>query len=60
MVPTSIDESQESLFKRTEDLLNKYASSQYVVTSRIHCALPCVGVGTPVLFTLNDLMESKL
>lgn len=59
MVPTSIDESQESLFKRTEDLLNKYASSQYVVTSRIHCALPCVGVGTPVLFTLNDLMESK-
>jgi hypothetical protein len=59
MVPTSLDESQESLFKRTEVLLKKYASSQYVVTSRIHCALPCVGVGTPVIFTLNEKMESK-
>lgn len=59
MVPTTLEESQESLFKRTEELLKKYASSQYVVTSRIHCALPCVGVGTPVLFTLSDLMESK-
>lgn len=59
MVPTSVEESQESLFKRTEQLLKKYASSRYIVTSRIHCALPCVGVGTPVLFTLNDQMESK-
>lgn len=59
MVPTSRDESQESLFDRTEELLRKYASSQYVVTSRIHCALPCVGVGTPIIFTLNEKMESK-
>lgn len=59
MVPTSTEESQESLFKRTEELLKKYASSKYVVTSRIHCALPCVGVGTPVIFTLNEKMESK-
>ena len=59
MVATSLDESQESLFKRTEELLKKYASSKFVVTSRIHCALPCVGVGTPVIFTLNELMESK-
>lgn len=59
MVPTSLNESQESLFERTEELLKKYASSKYVVTSRIHCALPCVGVGTPVIFTLNEKMESK-
>lgn len=59
MVQTSLVESQESLLKRSEELLKKYASSQYVVTSRIHCALPCVGVSTPVIFTLNEQMESK-
>ncbi len=59
MISTSLDESQESLFSRSKELLNKYASSQCVITSRIHCALPCLGVETPVIFMLNELMESK-
>lgn len=34
-------------------LVRKYAKARMVVTSRIHCALPCLGVGTPVIFTEN-------
>jgi len=32
------------------DLLSIYASASFVVTSRLHCALPCLALGTPVLF----------
>lgn len=32
-------------------LINKYACARLVVTSRIHCALPCLGLDTPVIFT---------
>ncbi len=31
-------------------LLEKYASAKLVITSRIHCALPCLAFGTPVYF----------
>jgi hypothetical protein len=32
------------------DLLERYASAHLVITSRLHCALPCLAFGTPVLF----------
>jgi hypothetical protein len=32
------------------DLLAIYAHASFVVTSRLHCALPCLALGTPVLF----------
>ncbi len=32
-------------------LLQKYVTAKLVVTSRIHCALPCLGFDTPVIFT---------
>lgn len=37
-------------FAMAEDLLNKYARAKLVITSRIHCALPCLAMGTPVIF----------
>ncbi len=37
-----------------EGLLRLYASARCVVTSRLHCALPCLAFGTPVLFVPND------
>lgn len=40
-----------------EDLLKKYAKAKLVVTSRIHCALPCLGIETPVLFVCSDALE---
>lgn len=33
-----------------ETLIKRYAKAEMVVTSRIHCALPCLGLDTPVLF----------
>ena len=33
-----------------EELLHKYARAKLVITSRIHCALPCLAMGTPVIF----------
>lgn len=35
---------------RAEALLDLYAGARAVVTSRLHCALPCLALGTPVLF----------
>lgn len=31
-------------------LIQKYGRAKLVVTQRIHCALPCVAMGTPVIF----------
>jgi hypothetical protein len=36
--------------ERAEALLDLYAGARAVVTSRLHCALPCLALGTPVLF----------
>ena len=32
-----------------EDLLTTYRNAKYVITKRLHCALPCLSQGTPVL-----------
>lgn len=41
-------------FERANELLTTYASAELVITSRIHCALPCLGLNTPVIFLQND------
>jgi hypothetical protein len=42
--------SEERRFDEAEALLNKFAAAKLVITSRIHCALPCLALGTPVIF----------
>lgn len=44
----------EERFSFAENLVKKYAKAQLVITSRIHCALPCLGLETPVIYTLKD------
>lgn len=46
-------------FALAEELLHKYASARYVITSRIHCALPCLGLGTPVIY-INNTDENDI
>ena len=41
--------------KKSEDLLKKYSTAKFVITSRLHCALPCLAFGTPVLFLFKDV-----
>lgn len=48
--PPSGKYSDEEKFAMAEDLLRQYAKARLVITSRIHCALPCLALGTPVIF----------
>jgi len=39
----------KSKFQKAEALLRLYAKASCVVTTRLHCALPCIAMNTPVL-----------
>lgn len=41
--------THEERFSLAKNLLAKYSSAELVITSRIHCALPCLALGTPVI-----------
>lgn len=41
------------LLREAERLVKCYSKAKLVVTSRIHCALPCLGLDTPVVFIEN-------
>lgn len=43
--------TDEERLKEAERLVKLYSRARFVVTNRIHCALPCLSMGTPVLFT---------
>lgn len=43
-----------------ESLLALYAGACAVVTSRLHCALPCLAIGTPVLFVPRRPVSNRL
>ncbi len=40
-------------------LVNKYVNAKMVITSRIHCALPCLGLETPVILTENHEQSER-
>lgn len=44
----------EERMKQAEKLLNKYHNAKMVVTSRLHAALPCLALETPVLLIKHD------
>ena len=49
-----------SLYKHAYALLEKYARARLVITTRIHCALPCVALETPVIFlNLKSLLGAS-
>ena len=41
--------THEQRFEIARNILRKYARARLVITSRIHCALPCLALGTPVV-----------
>ena len=55
----SLSLSHKERFCAAMNLLKKYATAQLVVTSRIHCALPCLGLGTPVILVTNNFDEKR-
>lgn len=51
--------SHKERFAIAENLLKKYATAKLVITSRIHCALPCLALGTPVILCVNNFDEKR-
>ncbi|MBO7721305.1 MAG: polysaccharide pyruvyl transferase family protein [Kiritimatiellae bacterium] len=41
---------EKSKFDYSRKMLERYSRARFCVTSRIHCALPCVAMGVPVVF----------
>lgn len=52
--------SDEDRLKEAERIIRLYAKAKLVITSRIHCALPCLGIETPVIYLekVQDTEES--
>ena len=50
----------EERFQLAEELLKRYQRACCVVTSRLHCALPCLALGTPVLLIYEDEYQSRM
>ena len=57
--PTPLQNNPSSAFACAEALLHRYARARAVVTTRIHCALPCLAMGTPVVFVNLSQKETK-
>jgi hypothetical protein len=41
------------------ELLNIYGRSELVITTRLHCALPCLALGTPVVLVLSGYSPER-
>ena len=52
----SIDEK----FKMADERLRKYSKASLVITRRIHAALPCLSMKTPVILTISDDIISNV
>lgn len=46
--------SYEERFNNVESLLKLYQNAKLVITSRLHCALPCIAIGTPVILIRDE------
>jgi hypothetical protein len=51
--------SNSELYGISKSILKRYSEAKLVITSRIHCALPCLAMGTPVLFVLQGLKDEN-
>lgn len=52
--------SEDEKFAYAKEILEKYANAKLLITSKIHCALPCLSLRTPVIYidTVTDIKES--
>ena len=56
-VPQRLFKSINDKMSYTKDLIRRYSKAKLVVTSRLHCALPCLGIETPVIFSTASVLE---
>lgn len=58
--PIFQDESWETRKKRVEDILKEYQGAHMVITTKLHCTLPCLALETPVLLLYQDKHEGRM
>jgi hypothetical protein len=46
--------------EQAEKLLSLYANARLVLTTRLHCFLPCIAFGTPVLFFVREGFNPRI
>lgn len=52
-------EATELKFAEAQKLLLLYEGARLVITSRLHCALPCLAFGTPVVFSHPNVEDVR-
>lgn len=57
-INSSLYKNNDEWMEVARKLVQKYANASLVVTSRIHCGLPCLGVETPCIFVLSKALTS--
>ncbi len=54
------NESWDERKKRVEDTLKLYQGAHMVITTKLHCSLPCLALGTPILLLYDtSFAENK-
>lgn len=53
VIPSNVFNNDEDRMAFAEKMISSYAKAQFVITSRIHTALPCLAVETPVILINN-------
>jgi len=51
--------TRKTKFRKAEMLLDEFAKARLVITSRMHCALPCLAFGTPLIFIPENLEDKR-
>ena len=49
----------EERFRIADQYLRDYARAKLVVTTKIHCALPCAGMGVPVILIMTNPHDAR-
>lgn len=53
-------ETQKKCLKNAEETVKKLSESKLVITSKLHCALPCLAFNTPVIFIHKNLHDPRV
>jgi len=56
-LPLSLSDSDR--FRVADGFLRDYARAKLVITTKIHCALPCAGMGTPVILIMTNPQDTR-
>ena len=59
-IDASFEEYSQASFEHAESLLRQYCAAKCIITTKIHCALPCLAMGVPVILIHPNPKEERL